>query len=106
LKQIFFPEHPMCDFYTKIDDAKFDHIISLNEKAEREAAVESNDAFAAAMRREIGRGRIHATAGTFIDMSPTYARRIRGEIAISSCGSPAAMCMDSSGSRSGTQSLK
>lgn len=95
----------MCDFYTKIDDTKFDTILSLNEKTERAAALKSNDAFIAAMAREIKCGRITATAGTFVDTSPAiYAHRVRGDLALSFCGSPAALCMESSGS--GTQSLK
>ena len=49
-----------------------------------------------AMAKAIKRGREKVKAGTFVDPSPSQARRIRGEVAVSACGSPATMCADSS----------
>jgi hypothetical protein len=46
------------------------------------------------------------TAGTFVDLSPTYARTIRGDGAMSFCGSPAAMCADRGGAPSGAETMK
>jgi hypothetical protein len=97
----------MPDFYATINDAHFDHILSLSEKAEREDAVRSNDAFTAAMRREIKRGKVKVRAGTFVDTSPAiYARRIRGEAAMSCIGSPAALCADIGGAPGGAEAMK
>jgi hypothetical protein len=82
---------------TNLDSRDYDRFLTLTEKAERENAVAANDAFAKAMGKAIKRGREKVKAGTFVDLStPVSARRIRGEHTASSCGSPAAMCADSS----------
>ncbi len=63
-----------------LDTRDFDLYLSLSEKAARDETKRANDAFAAAMNREIMRGRIRARPGTFVDRSPHYgAHRYYGE---------------------------
>lgn len=83
-----------------LESRDFDRYMSISEKEHRHASITANDAFAAAMNKQIGRGRETASPGTFVDTSPTYARRIIGELSISACGSPSAMCLDSGGAES------
>jgi len=91
----------------KLDTPDFDFQISLSAKAHRDALLASNDAFIAAMNKAIRKGREKVRPGTFVDASPHVgARRIRGDVAISSCGSPAAMCFDAGGSRADAQAMK
>lgn len=90
-----------------LESRDFEKYLSLSEQKTHDAALASNYAFAAAMNREIRRGRIHAEPGTFVDSSPAiYARRMRGELAISACGSPAALCFDNGGAPSGAGEMK
>jgi hypothetical protein len=85
----------------------FNNFISLSEAEMRKQDIRANDAFTLAMQRAIKRGRETARPGTFVDRSsPVGALRIRGEVAISACGSPAAMCLETSGAPNGTQAMK
>lgn len=87
--------------------ADFDHYMTLSEKAERAQAIASNDAFILAMAMAVRKGREKAKPGTYVDNSPAIgARRIYAEPALSSCGSPGAMCMDSGGAHSGAETMK
>lgn len=88
-----------------LESTDFERYLSLSEKASRSDAIAANDAFIAAMNREIKRGKLKARAGTFVDHTPSYARLIRGEAPMSVCGSPAAMCFDSGGSARGAGTL-
>lgn len=90
----------------KLEARDFETYLSLSEKSARDEAIKSNDAFILAMAKAVKRGREKVKPGTFVDPTPTYARRIRGDVAISACGSPAAMCLESSGAPSGAQTLK
>lgn len=90
----------------KLESRDFDRWVTLSEKAVREDAIASNDAFVLAMAKAIKRKREKVQPGTFVDPSPTYARRIRGEIAMSPCGSPAAMCAESGSQHSAANTLK
>jgi len=91
----------------KLESRDFDHYVSLSEKAARDAAMASNDAFVLAMAKAVSRGREKAIPGTFVDPTPPIgARRIRGEIAMSACGSPAAMCVERGHRGGGTETLK
>lgn len=83
-----------------LESRDFDRYMSLSEKEARSTALAANDAFTAALTRAIGKGRETVCPGTFVDLSPTFARRIIGEAALSACGSPAAMCLDSGGAES------
>ena len=86
---------------TNLASHDYDRWLTLSEQAEREHAIAANDAFAKAMGKQIKRGREKVVAGTFVDSTtPVRARRIRGEAAVSACGSPAAMCADSDMQRS------
>lgn len=88
-------------------ESDFDRYLSLSEKEHRTASVAANDAFIAAMKKQIGRGREKVKAGTFVDQSPAIsARRMYGEVLMSSCGSPAAMCLESGGSQAGAETMK
>jgi hypothetical protein len=78
---------------TEITD--IDRWISLSERAAQEQAIAANEAFAAAMNKAIKRRREKVVLGTFVDRTSTSALRIRGETAMSGCGSPAAMCAES-----------
>lgn len=84
----------------------FDRYLSLSEKSERAAAIASNEAFTAAMTKAIGKRCERASAGTFVDHTPTFARTIRGETAMSACGSPAAMCAERGGAPNGAETMK
>jgi hypothetical protein len=91
----------------KLEAQDYDRFLSHSEKAAHEAAIVSNDAFVAAMNKQIGRKREKAVAGTFVDLTPhPFARRMVGETRMSACGSPAAMCMDAGGSQIGAETMK
>lgn len=90
-----------------LESRDFDQYLSLSEKAERAAAIASNDAFVLAMGRAVRRGRETAKPGTFVDLTPPIgAIRIRGEVLMSACGSPAAMCLETGGAPSGAETMK
>lgn len=90
-----------------LESRDFDRYTSLSEQAARDAAMAANGAFHAAMTIAIRRGRENAKPGTYVDTTPPIgAIRIRGEIAISACGSPAQMCMEIGGAPSGAESMK
>ena len=92
---------------SQLDQPQFDRIVSLSEASLREETQRADEAFAAAMNREIKRGRINVRSGTFVDCSPHYgARRFHGDAPHSSCGSPAAMCLEASGDARGVWSTK
>ena len=74
----------------KIGD--FDNFVSLSDREIKANAIADNDAFTAAMERAIKRGREKAAPGVYVDTTPGTTRRIRGDVALSPCGSPAAMC--------------
>lgn len=91
----------------KLETFDFDKYLSLSEKTERASAVAANDAFIRAMANAVKRGREKAKSGTYIDHSPAiYARRIRADMILSACGSPAALCMESGGSHIGAEAMK
>jgi hypothetical protein len=91
----------------QLESSNFDRYLNLSERAAHDIAIAANDAFTAAMNREIRKGKIKVSAGTHVDHSPNYgARRIYGDVPWSSCGSPAAMCSDNGGAPNGAQSLK
>ena len=75
-----------------LKNGDFDNFVSLSEREIKAHAIAANDAFAAAMARAIKRGREKATPGVYVDPTPSTTRRIRGDVALSPCGSPAAMC--------------
>jgi hypothetical protein len=72
----------------------FDRWLTLSEKAAHKAAIEANDAFAAAMTNAIKHGKVTVAIGTFVDNRPLVGAPIRGYAPVSSCGSPAAMCIE------------
>ena len=92
--------------YGKLETQDFEKYLSLSEKEARTAVIASNDAFILAMAKAVKRGREKPRAGTFVDTSPTYARRMHGETAMSSCGSPAAMCAERGGAPNGADAMK
>lgn len=72
------------------------------EKLEREARVAADDAFVLAMKAAVAAGHEKAVHGTFVDHTPPIGvRRIYGEVILSVCGSPAAMCAESAGTMDG-----
>jgi len=91
----------------KLEGADYDRWLSQSEVAAHNAVVASNDAFILAMAKAVKRGREKVTPGTFVDTSPPIgALRIRGDVVMSACGSPAAMCMEQGGAHSGAESMK
>lgn len=88
------------------DITDIDRWISLSERADQEEAIATNDAFVARMNAAIVNRREIARPGTFVDLSPTSARRIRGNVAMSSCGSPAAMCAENGYAGGATETMK
>lgn len=90
-----------------LEATDFDRYLSLSEKETRSAAVTANDAFTAAMNREIKRGKVKVTAGTFVDHTPPIgAVRIRGNAPMSCVGSPAALCCEIGGEPGGAGAMK
>lgn len=89
-----------------LESQNFDRYMSVSEKAHRHASIAANDAFAAAMTNAVRNGREHVAPGTFVDLTPSYARLIRGESAGSACGSPALMCFESGGAAAGAEAMK
>lgn len=78
-----------------LDEKSYDEFLSRAEREARDSVIAANDAFVAALQKQIKRGREKVAAGTFVDRSPNfYARPIRGEVPMSTCGSPAAMCTE------------
>ncbi len=86
-----------------IDD---DRIIVETAADEHRNRVACDTAFVQAMMKAIQKGREVNRAGTFVDTSPTSARTIRGEPLMSCCGSPSALCAETSSVGIGTGSLK
>ena len=78
-----------------LKNGDFDNFVSLSEREIKAHAIAANDAFTAALARAIKRGRETARPGIHVDLSPSTVHRIRGDVAISPCGSPAQMCADS-----------
>lgn len=90
-----------------LESQDFEKYITLSEKAAHDAAVKSNDAFILAMARAVKRGRENVKVGTYVDTSPPIgARRIYGDVIMSPCGSPSAMCAESGGAPGGAEALK
>jgi hypothetical protein len=88
--------------FSELEHPDFDRWLSQSETAARKETVSSDDHFVRMMQRAIDRGRESATPGIFVD--DTYAIgaiRVRGAAAVSSCGSPSAMCIE--GGSSGHQ---
>jgi hypothetical protein len=78
-----------------LKNGDLDNFVSLSEREIKAHAIAANDAFTAALAKAIKRGREKVTPGIFVDTTPSSARRIRGDVALSPCGSPAAMCAES-----------
>ena len=83
----------MSERQGQLERINFDLWVSRSEQAAIDQARESSEAFAIALQRQVRRGRETAKRGTFVDPSPPIgALRIRGQVPVSACGSPAAMC--------------
>lgn len=79
----------------KLERFDFDKYLSLSEKREHDAAIAANEAFIAAMTKASAKGREKVRPGTYVDYTPPIgAIFVRPTIAISACGSPAAMCIE------------
>jgi hypothetical protein len=90
-----------------LESRDFDRYLSLSEKSAHDEAIAANDAFTAAMNKAIGKRREKATPGTFVDHTPPIgAKRLYGDVIMSPCGSPAAMCMESGGAQAGAETMK
>jgi hypothetical protein len=83
----------------ELEARDFDRWLTISEKAAHKAAIEANDAFAAAMMSAIKGGKVKVEIGTFVDDRPLMGAQIRGYAPVSSCGSPAAICADQGGPR-------
>lgn len=92
---------------SRLETIDFDKYLTLAELAAQAVAIAANDAFTAAMNREIDKGRVKAVAGTFVDLTPPIgAFRVRPDVLMSFCGSPAQMCMEAGGAQSGAETMK
>ncbi|MDI1265015.1 MAG: hypothetical protein PS018_17330 [bacterium] len=90
-----------------LDGPNYDRYLTVSEKIAYEDAVASNDAFTIAMTKAIKRGRENVKPGTFVDTTPPIgAKKLRGTLPMSSCGSPSAMCMETGGAHIGAQAMK
>jgi hypothetical protein len=86
---------PMSERLGRLESTNYDLYLSLSEKAAIEENQRASEAFAAALNRQIKRGRESVARGTFVDPSPAIgARRLYGSTPASACGSPAAMCAE------------
>jgi hypothetical protein len=91
----------------KLEAVDFNKYLKLSERATQAAAIACNDAFVQAMTKAVKRGREKVTAGTYVDLTPPIgAVRIYAEPAMSACGSPSAMCLESGGAQSGAAAMK
>jgi hypothetical protein len=91
----------------KLESDDFDRYLSTSEKEERRSTIASNDAFVLAMANAVKRGREKVKLGTYVDNSPPIGHvRIRGEVTVSACGSPAAMCLEVGSRDGGAGALK
>jgi hypothetical protein len=80
----------------RLEHTDYDRILSVEDKAERDAAIASNEAFIAAMTEASARGLERVKPGTSVDTSPPIGVRfIRASAPRSAYGSPAAMCAES-----------
>ena len=78
-----------------LSDDDFETAVRYSDKAYRDDSVRNNDAFVTRMNAAIARGREKVKFETIVDTTPPIGHvRIRGEVIFSSCGSPAAMCLD------------
>ena len=78
---------------------EFDRLVSLSEKKHREELIAANEAFTAAMMTAMSsrrKGREWVNPGVVVDTTPFVARIIRADVP-GSCGSPAAMRVESGG---------
>lgn len=76
-------------------------------KLEHQARLDADDAFVSAMKAAIARGDEKAVHGTFVDHTPPIGvRRIYGDVILSVCGSPAAMCAERGGNAAGAETMK
>lgn len=90
-----------------LEHVDFDQYVTISEREERAANVAANDAFIAAMTRASARGREKAKPGTFVDPTPPVgAKRFRGEMIMSACGSPARLCTEVGARGDGAQTMK
>jgi hypothetical protein len=89
-----------------LSDREFDAYHNQSARHERALTIASNDAFTAAMLKAINKGRETAVPGTHIDHTPYFGKRLYGTFAMSSCGSPAAMCLEVGAAASGAETMK
>jgi hypothetical protein len=91
----------------QLEHPDFDRWLSQSEKTAREDTARDDDRFMNAMARAVRRGRERAIIGTFVDTSyPVGALHLRGDVAVSACGSPAQMCAESASLGGATSTLK
>jgi hypothetical protein len=90
----------------QLETTDFNAYHDLCERAIRKHTIDGDDAFVAAMNRAIKYRQVKVKPGTFVDRTATYARQLRGEVAISVCGSPAQMCMERAVAEAGSATLK
>jgi len=85
----------MSERLGRLESTNYDVYLSLSEQAAIEANQRASEAFAAALNRQIKRGRESVARGTFVDRSPAIgARRLYGSTPASAYGSPAQMCAE------------
>lgn len=90
-----------------LSDDDFETAVRFSDRAARADATKANDAFVAAMNKQIARGMEKAEFKTAVDTSPPINHvRIRGDAIFSACGSPSAMCLDMGVRGSGTETMK
>ena len=79
------------------NSARFENRWLREESEEIEARRTQDEAFQAALRRAIRRGREAAVEGVFVDETPPVGvMRFHPSLRTSVCGSPAQMCADTS----------
>lgn len=90
-----------------LEHVDFDQYVTLSEKEARSANRAADDAFIAAVMKAAAKGRENVNPGVYIDNSPPInARRIRAEVPLSACGSPARMCAEVGARGDGAQTMR
>lgn len=82
--------------------------VAVNEqKLQHMNNVAANDRFVQAMARAVKRGKEKAVPGTFIETTePIYHKRFYATAPRSHCGSPSAMCIESTVQQDGAAAMK
>jgi len=85
----------------------FDRSLAISDYRAQSLAIAANDQFILAMAKAARSGRENVKPGTFVDPTPpVFAKRLRPDPVVSTCGSPAEMCLRAAINPVGRRSVK